>query len=136
MQISQEQNHLSYSIRAYASGQVDIIIPTTEVPDTEQGSRFDTLTTSFIMLPKRLIRDWPPQTLSDLAGHHLEVLLQHSPEVVLLGTGNTLIFPDMEIMTGFMEQGIGFEVMDNAAACRTYNILMNEGRHVALAILM
>lgn len=134
MQISQEQSHHLYSIRAYQPGQVDIAIPKNEEIGT--ASHYESLSQSFIMLPNRLIRDWPPQSTLELNSTHFQILFELDPEVVLLGTGKTLVFPEMETMAGFMEKGIGFEVMDNAAACRTYNILVNEGRQVAVAMLL
>ena len=65
----------------------------------------------------------------------LSFVLQWEPEVLLLGTGDKLIFPDMRIIKAFHDQGIGCEAMDSAAACRTYNVLVSEGRSVAAIIL-
>lgn len=135
MQFSQEQSHHAYSIRAYQPGQVDIVIPISEMTERETSSRFESLTRSFIMTPNQLIRNWPPQHFDELSVEHFKILFELAPEVVLLGTGDKLVFPEMETMAGFMELRIGFEVMTTAAACRTYNILMNEGRQVAAAIL-
>ncbi|HED15131.1 MAG TPA: hypothetical protein ENI62_16060 [Gammaproteobacteria bacterium] len=61
-------------------------------------------------------------------------IIAQQAEIVLLGTGGTLVFPSMEVRHKFLNAGIGLEVMDTPAACRTYNILVNEGRNI-LAIL-
>jgi uncharacterized protein len=74
--------------------------------------------------------------VDELQHDHFDSVLVLEPEVVILGTGASLTFPDMALMSRFMEQGIGFEVMDTTAACRTYNILVNEGRRVVAAVLL
>jgi uncharacterized protein len=64
------------------------------------------------------------------------VLAELESEVVLIGTGKSLRFPRSELIAPLMASGTGFEIMDTAAACRTYNILMGEGRRVSAALLM
>jgi uncharacterized protein len=58
------------------------------------------------------------------------------PEIVLLGTGRRQQFPHPRLTQALLEQGVGVEVMDTAAACRTYNVIMLEGRRVAAALLL
>ena len=58
------------------------------------------------------------------------------PELVVFGSGATFRFPDARIIAAFSQAHIGFDVMDTPAACRTYNVLMGEGRHVAAALLV
>lgn len=83
-----------------------------------------------------LIKSWSPrEPLLPVASEFTE-LLKLQPEVVLLGTGKKLIFPPSELRRYFNEQKIGLEIMDTGAACRTYNILLSEGRNVAAAILL
>lgn len=96
----------------------------------------DSFVRSLIVLPGRLIADWPPQAFEDLALTHLETLVPLQPELVLLGTGRRQRFPRAELLAPLVKAGIGWEVMDTGAACRTYNILMSEGRNVAAALLM
>jgi uncharacterized protein len=91
---------------------------------------------SLIVTPERLISEWPPQALAELREVHLETIIGLRPEVVLLGTGAHLIFPAPKIMAYFGQRAIGLEAMDTAAACRTYNVLMSEGRAVAAALLV
>lgn len=93
-------------------------------------------TQSLIVTPDRLIPDWPPQALADLEEPHLAAITDLRPEVVLLGTGSRLSFPEPAVMAYFGKRGVGLEVMDTAAACRTYNVLMAEGRAVAAALLI
>jgi len=96
----------------------------------------DTYSTSLIVLPDRIIPDWPPHNFQELALPHLEILATLGAEVVLLGTGRQLRFPRAELLAPLAAAGIGWEIMDTGAACRTYNILMGEGRKVAAALLM
>ncbi len=95
-----------------------------------------TLERSFILCPDRLITDWTPQTLAELTPAHLHPVLALDPEIVLLGTGARLCFPAAEILTPLRTRQIGFEVMDTAAACRCYNVLLSEGRRVVAALFM
>lgn len=91
---------------------------------------------SLIVLPQQIVADWGPQDFEALAPTHFDALVALNPEVVLLGTGQRQRFPRAELLTSLVTAGIGWEVMDTAAACRTYNILMGEGRNVAAALLM
>ncbi len=91
---------------------------------------------SLIVTPDHLNPDWQPQTLAELRCSHLESIAALRPEVVLLGAGQRLRFPGPEIMRYFLQRGVGMEVMDTAAACRTYNLLMSEERAVAAALLV
>ena len=63
-------------------------------------------------------------------------MLALEPEILLLGTGNRMQFPDPKLLVRVHEAAIGLEVMDTQAVCRTYNILASEGREVAAAILL
>ena len=95
-----------------------------------------TLERSFIVCPDRLIADWAPQTLAELMPEHFDPVLTLNPEIVLLGTGTRLCFPAANIVAPLRTRQIGFEIMDTAAACRSYNVLLSEGRHVVAAIFM
>ena len=94
------------------------------------------ITTSAIVLPDQLLTGWPPTTVTDIGAEHLDAVLDRDIEVLVLGTGETQQFPEPAVFAPLMARGIGFEVMDNAAACRTYNILLAEQRRVALAVLI
>jgi uncharacterized protein len=93
-------------------------------------------TTSLILTPHRLLGNWPATTFETLEATHLQSVIDLAPEVLLLGTGARLRFPPAICLKLLAEAGIGFEVMDTAAACRTYNILMSEGRNVAAALII
>jgi uncharacterized protein len=92
------------------------------------------LTTGAIVTADRLL-DWPVASLAELSTAALEPLFELRPEIVLLSTGATQRFPDPEIIAHVYARGVGFEVMDVGAACRTYNVLLGEDRRVALALL-
>jgi len=96
----------------------------------------DSYTRSLVVLPGQVIADWPPQAFEELALAHLAALVTLRPELVILGTGRRQRFPRAELLAPLVEAGLGWEVMDTGAACRTYNILMSEGRNVAAALLM
>ena len=91
---------------------------------------------SCIVSAERLITDWPPARLEALAPEHLERIVELKPEVVLLGTGERQRFPPAEIRAAFAARGVGLEVMDLGAACRTYNILVQEERHAVAALFL
>ena len=93
-------------------------------------------TTSFIVTPEKVVRDWPPQHPGRLTIDDLGAILALEPELILVGTGNALRFPDSVILKGVIRVGIGIDFMDSRAACRTYNILAAEGRHVAAGIII
>lgn len=91
---------------------------------------------SVIVMPDRLIADWRPQAYEALAAEDFAQIAALNPELVLLGTGARLRFPQPMLARALVEAGIGMEVMDTGAACRTYTILMSEGRNVAAALLL
>ncbi|MHB8472380.1 MAG: Mth938-like domain-containing protein [Gammaproteobacteria bacterium] len=122
MKISQDTGTANYRIRGYAAGQVTV--------------NDQVITRSVILLPERLIEDWPPQTFQALAAAHFAQLAILEAEIILIGTGAELKFPAPALLMPLYNAGIGVEVMDTGAACRTYNVLMAEGRAVAAALLM
>lgn len=88
----------------------------------------------FILSGQRIIPDWSVASVSDINEESLEPLFDLKPEVVLIGTGNTQIFLMPAIQAHFFRRMIGFEVMTTDAACRTFNVLAAEGRHVVAAL--
>ncbi|MEO6102873.1 MAG: Mth938-like domain-containing protein [Pseudoxanthomonas sp.] len=93
------------------------------------------LQTSFILAPNELIEDWPAHDGSSLTPEDLLPLLALNPELVLLGTGERQVFPAVAVMAACLTRGIGIEVMTNAAAARTFNVLAGEGRRVVAGFL-
>jgi uncharacterized protein len=90
---------------------------------------------SVLVMPEGEILSWQVDTLDSLTAPDLQGLLQYSPELVLLGTGARQRFPHPRLSATLTAEGVGFDVMDTQAACRTYNILMSEGRRVLAALL-
>ena len=80
--------------------------------------------------------DWQLATFEELSPAHFTRLAELAPEVVIFGSGDRIRFPHPALLRPLVERGIGLETMDTAAACRTYNILAQEGRHVAAALLL
>ena len=91
---------------------------------------------SLIIAPHSLVELWAPRSLNDLTPADLANLLELKPKILILGTGKTFEFPSSDLLAPFYAAQIGIEVMDTAAACRTYNILMSEEREVVVALLL
>ena len=91
---------------------------------------------NMVVLPDRILSDWGPADFDDLSAEHFEQLAGLGSEIVLLGTGRKLRFPRTELLRVAARTGLGLEVMDMQAACRTYNILVAEARKVAAALLI
>lgn len=79
---------------------------------------------------------WPVAHYEDLVEESFAQLVQRKPELVVFGSGGVLRFPAAAWLRPIVRAGIGLETMDLHAACRTYNILAAEGRHVVLAALI
>jgi uncharacterized protein len=94
------------------------------------------LRASFVLAPDQLVEDWPVADVSALDESAAEALRALRPELVLLGTGAHQRFPGALFLAGFLRLGIGIEVMDNAAAARTYDLLAGEGRRVVAAFIL
>lgn len=96
----------------------------------------DTFQESLVLTPETLVPgDWP-RTLDTLGAQHFEAITRLNPEIVLLGTGTRLQHPSTDVLQPLLTTGIGYEVMDTGAACRTYNILLGEGRRVCALLLL
>ncbi len=91
---------------------------------------------SLVMTADSILCPWPVSSLQHLNHENLAPIFESKPTVVLLGTGERQMFPDAKIFALFGEQGIGLEVMDNGALCRTFNILVAEDRDVTAAIIL
>jgi uncharacterized protein len=94
------------------------------------------LAKSFLLTPHRLIEDWPPASFDNLTEADLQAVADLECPIVLLGTGPRQRFPAPALLRLFIERRIGVEVMDSYAACRTYNVLIAEGREVAAALII
>ncbi|MFP4244823.1 MAG: Mth938-like domain-containing protein [Ectothiorhodospira sp.] len=122
MKLAQEHGEGRYAITAYGPGGV-------RVNETVHRE-------SLVVMPDLLLVTWGPDDPKGLTPEAFSPVLEMAPEIVLLGTGGRLVWPDREVRRLLQGAGIGLEVMDTAAACRTYNLIMAEGRRVAAALLM
>ena len=89
-----------------------------------------------LVMPGRDITQWEPAGFDALCAADFSALLALQPEIVILGTGDTLRFPKPELTRPLAAAHVGFEAMDTKAACRTYNVLVAEGRQVVAAIFV
>ena len=122
MKLHLSQNSIRNTFTAYGPGYVAV-----------NGVRHES---SLVVLPDRIVENWDVQSFETLVQGDIEALALLKPELVLLGTGDALRFPDTRLMARLAAAGIGTEVMDTRAACRTYNILAEEGRYVAAALVI
>jgi uncharacterized protein len=91
---------------------------------------------SFALNSNEVIENLPMRSADELDASAIEKILSLKPEVVLLGTGARIVFPPQRVLAEFLKRGIGLEAMDNAAAARTFNVLISEGRAVAAVFLL
>jgi uncharacterized protein len=91
---------------------------------------------SLLVLPEVAPRDWPVSHFDQLTAAHFAQIEADAPDVVILGTGKRQRFVHPSLTSALTMRRIGVECMDNQAACRTYNILMGEGRRVTLALII
>ena len=97
------------------------------------AERFD----SSVLVPSRgAVQPWPVARFDQLTPEHFEQLLSLAPDLVIFGSGARLRFVAPALTRSLIERRIGVETMDTAAACRTYNVLANEGRPVLAALLL
>lgn len=122
MSLTLDENNATYQIRSYQPGRIQI------------NDRL--FHTSLIIAPEKLIDFWRPQTITDLEVHDFSIILSLRPAILLIGTGATLRFPPTSTYGDLINHGIGVEVMDTNAACRTYNALAAEGRNIVAALII
>ena len=122
MKFAEDHNNSRYKITGYDSESVEI----NGLPHKH----------AFILSPMELVDDWEPQDIASLKTEHFEVFYEMKPEVIILGTGVKQIFPDREIFKYLVQNRIGYEIMDTQAACRTFNIIMAEGRTVVAGMFI
>lgn len=138
MRVSQDTFSGGFVIRAYAPGSITIVsMSVIDGDDAESAeTASETLSRSCALSSEQLLRDWPPQSFTDLSHEHFSALLALEPELVLFGSGEVFRFPAPELTAALSARGIGVEAMDTGAACRTFNVLAAEGRRVVAALLI
>lgn len=88
------------------------------------------------LTPEEVFENWNAKPVAELLESDFEDLFAIAPEIVLLGTGMSHLFPPRELMFAFARRGVGLECMDTAAAARTFNVLAAEGRQVAAVLYL
>lgn len=128
-------------IHAYDPGIITLTLPASL--DFPRGAEAVTDEPSLCRVSSNLIissaaihQDECPACYEELSEQHIEFAMDFNPEIILLGTGNTIQFPAPKIMSIPAKQGVGLEVMDTGAACRTYNVLVGENRQVVAILLL
>jgi len=91
---------------------------------------------SLVLTPDEILGDWHDKPVDELSESDFAGVLDRSPEIVLLGTGVRILFPPRELVFAFARRGVGLEVMDTAAAARTFNVLATEGRRVTAVLYL
>ncbi len=94
------------------------------------------LHSSCLVLPDRVVEEWQVNDIDAFTEAVAQELAALKPELILLGTGKKLRFPSASSRSVLLQQRIGIEAMDNSAACRTYNLLADEGRYPLLALIL
>lgn len=122
MKIEREQAEGRNTFTGYGAGYVEI-----------NRARYHA---SLVVSGEEVITDWPAASLETLSADHFAAIVALAPEIVLLGTGATFRFPEQATLAPLYRAGIGVEVMDTPAACRTFNILQGEGRKVVAAVVV
>ena len=122
MKFAQDSQDEGYVITAYDKSSISI-----------NGKTFNT---SLIVTTRQLQQNWDISAIESLQESHINQLLSYNPELIIIGTGNRLVFPAIEVYSAIIKRGIGVDFMDTRAACRTYNILMSESRDVVAGLIL
>ncbi len=122
MKFAQDNQDEGYVITAYGDNSVSV-----------NGKAFEQ---SLILANTEFSENWGVVGIDQLAADHIEQVLSFNPELIIIGTGSRLVFPAVEIYSAIIKRGIGVDFMDTHAACRTYNILMSEGRGVVAGLIL
>jgi uncharacterized protein len=116
------ENRSGLSIRSFSEGEICI--------------NDQILTGHVILTSEKILGEWSPPPIDELSIADFKFILDQEPEVIVFGTGRIQRFPNIAITSDILRQGVGFEVMDTAAACRTFNVLISEYRKVVAALLV
>lgn len=122
MILSEDQSDATYQIQRISADNITI-----------NGQIYSN---SLIISPDRLITDWKPTNIETLTDDDLRLLLEFHPEIILLGTGKHSIIPSAKKLAPLLEKQFHVECMSTAAACRTYTVLISEGRKVVAGLII
>lgn len=117
-----DNNESQYQINSYRAGEI-------KINQTKYAQ-------SVILTATQLVTNWPPQSVADLSADSFQAVIALQPAILLIGTGSEIILLDISLYGHLINHGIGVEVMDTLAACRTFNALTAENRNVAAALLI
>ena len=120
----------------FAEDKVDAPFFITGYQDGKLITASATFESPVVLFQDQAYTNYLPPTLDQLNQNHIETLAQRTPQLVLLGTGATQIFPDVALFVPLFQKQIGFEIMSTDAAARTYNLLIAEGRAVLAAFFL
>lgn len=123
MQVSLDNGDATYRIKSYHPHAITV----NDDPPHQQ---------SFIISPETLITPWEPRHWQQLTPEHFTSILALRPQVVIIGTGSQHHFLPSKLLSNFYHHGLKAEVMSTDAACRTYNLLMAENRHVVAGLII
>lgn len=122
MVLTEDKSDACYQIQAYSPGKIVI--------------HQKTYTTSLIICPNQLISHWKLSNIAQIQETDLMQIAALKPEIILLGTGEKSLILPAKTLKPLLEQGFSVECMSTAAACRTYTVLISEGRQVAAGLII
>lgn len=91
---------------------------------------------NIVISKDKLIENWSIDSYKNLAMQHMDSIISWQPEIILLGTGNESGFQNFELLSYITSKQIGLEIMNTGAACRSYNLLIDEGRNVVACLFL
>ena len=106
------------------------------VSDTASWINDEEYSASVALTAEDVLGTWPGTSIAALTVADFTAVFETKPEIVLLGTGTSNVFPPRELTFAFARKGVGLEVMDTAAAARTFNVLANESRRVTAVLYL
>lgn len=120
MQFNLDNGDATFQVKSYDKGLITVNDHTYDYP--------------ILVMPKHLVAPWGPKSFEELKTADFELILTYKPKIFILGTGEQHRFPPTHLYAALINHNIGIEIMDTKAACRTYTILMAEGREVAAGL--
>jgi len=94
------------------------------------------LAENVVLFRDEIHRHWQPADIDNPTSQDLADLIREKPDVIIFGTGWQTRLPPRELVFALARLGIGFEMMDTPAACRTFNVLVSEDRDVAAVLII
>lgn len=122
MQLSEDKADNLYKINSYGAGFIRV-------------NNVD-YTHSLVISQDFFCDHWPPKSIQELNEAHLQLLFDHQPALIIIGSGPKLVHPSGPLLQLFYQRKIGFEIMDTPAACRTLTLLLAEKRNVIAGLIL